>query len=118
MVSIKKRQGVFTLTENWFEYKFKWTDLLQPVCYRGLREAEHLKFFGRKKQTKTAVLPLDESIEIIHANFSTSNKRSIKKSEAEGVVCYFNNDRKEFIDFYNVLIKSKAADYTINKNLN
>jgi len=107
MVSIKKKQGFFTLTENWFEYKFNWTDLIQPVCYRGLRNADHLKFLGIKKYTKTVVLPLDEPIEIIHANFSTSNKRSIKKSEAIGVACYFNNDRKEFIDFYNVFAKEK-----------
>ena len=107
MVTIKKKQFFFTLTENWFEYKFKWIDLIKPVCYRGLREANHPKFFGIKKHTNTVVLPLDEPIEIIHANFSTSHKRNIKKSVAEGVECHFNNNRKEFIDFYNVFANEK-----------
>ena len=107
MVSIKKNQRFFSLTEHWFQYKFKCTDLFLLVCYRGLRDAGNLKFWGIKKLTKTVVLPLDEPIEIIHANFSTSNKRSIKKSQARGVVCFFNNDRKEFIDFYNVFAKEK-----------
>ncbi len=107
MVSIKKKQLFFVLTENWFQYKFEWTDLFLLVCYRGLRDAGDLNFWGIKKLTRTVVLPLDEPIEIIHANFSTSNKRSIKKSHAQGVACFFNNDRKAFIDFYNVFAKEK-----------
>ena len=107
MVTIKKKQFFFTLTENWFEYKFNWTDLIQPVCYRGLREASHTKFIGIKKTTNTVVLPLNEPIEIIYANFRSSLKRDIKKSVAEEVNCFFSNDRKEFIDFYNVFAKEK-----------
>ena len=110
MVSIKKKQRFFALTENWFQYKFEWTDLFFPVCYRGLRDAGDLNFWGIKKLTRTVVLPLDQPIENIYASFSTTNKSSIKKSEAEGVNCFFNNDRKAFIDFYNVFAKEKKLE--------
>lgn len=107
MVSIKKKQGFFTLTENWFEYKFNWTDLFLPVCYRGLRETNQQFYFGIKKYTKTIVLPLHNSIETTWASFSATLKYDIKKGESEGIQCFFNKDIKVFTTFYNEFAKSK-----------
>lgn len=107
MVTIKKKQFFFTITENLFEYKFKWTDLFLPVCYRGLRETNQQFYFGTKKYTKTIVLPLHNSIETTRASFSTTLKYDIKKGESEGIQCYFNKDIKVFFTFYNEFAKRK-----------
>ena len=115
MITIKKKQFIFSLTENWFGYKFKWSDLFLPVCYRGLRNSGQQFYFGVKKYTKTIILPLDKTIEEIHAGFSTTLKYEIKKAESEKVQCYFNNDRKGFITFYNDFAKSKNLD-TLDTN--
>lgn len=117
MITIKKRQSLFTVTENWFGYKFHWSDFFLPVCYRGLREMNQELYFGIKKYTKTIVLPINKSINDIYAGFSTTLKYEIKKAEAEGVQCYFNNDRKAFIEFYNDFAKSKKlATLNIDRN--
>jgi lipid II:glycine glycyltransferase (peptidoglycan interpeptide bridge formation enzyme) len=110
MITIKKKQFLFTLTENWFEYKFKWSDLFLPVSYRGLRPSDQKFHFGIKKYTKTVVLPLENSIEEIHSKFSSSHKRYIKKAGSEGVTCNVNSDRKKFILFYNDFAKSKGLN--------
>lgn len=116
MVTTKKKRFIFTLTESYFGYKFKWADLFLPASYNGLRKDVNEQFyFGVKTHTKTVVLLLEKPIEEIHANFSTSHKRYIKKATAEGVQCYFNNDRKGFIEFYNDFAKSKKL-YTLDPN--
>lgn len=108
MVTIKKQQFLLQLTEHWFDYQFKWTDLFLPVCYRGLREKQAQRFyFGTKKYTKTIILPLEESLDVIKSRFSTTLKYDIKKAEAEGIVCCFNHDIKDFIQFYNDFAKVK-----------
>lgn len=108
MVTIKKKKSIFSLTENWFEYKFKFSDLFLPVCYRGLRDdSSRQLYFGIKKHTKTVVLPLDKSMEDIHANFSKTLKAHIKKATAQGIHCYINNDIKAFQEFYNPFAKIK-----------
>ena len=84
-------------------------EIFLPSSYNGLRDEINKPFyFGIKTHTKTMVLLLDKPIQEIYSNFSTSHKRYIKKAEAEGVHCYFNNDRKGFIQFYN--------DFAIRKN--
>jgi hypothetical protein len=114
MVTIKKKRFIFLLTENWFGYKFKWSDLFLPSCYKGLREEiNHKRYFGVTGPSKTIVLNLDKPVDEIYANFSTSHKREIKKAEAEGVQCYFKNDRKTFLEFYNDFAKSKNL-YTLD----
>ena len=108
MITIKKKHFFFTITEKWFDYKFSWSDLFLPVCYRGLRENNQRLFFGVKKYTKTAVLALDKPIDELYANFLGSVKRDIKKATAEGVECYFDNNREKFISFYNQFAKVKG----------
>ncbi len=107
MVTIKKKQSLFTLTENWFEYKFKWSDLFLPVCYRGLRYRNQSFYFGVKKYAKTIVLPIEKPIEEIYSSFSTTLKYDIKKAESEGVMCKINRDVTGFIEFYNEFAKVK-----------
>ena len=118
MITIKKKQLLFTLTEKWFGYKFKWSDLFLPVCYRGLRESDQQYYFGVKKYTKTVVLSLDEPVETIFDNFSTSNKREIKKAEADGVQCFFSDDMKTFVEFYNEFAKNKELELLDPKRIN
>jgi lipid II:glycine glycyltransferase (peptidoglycan interpeptide bridge formation enzyme) len=114
MVTIKKKRLVFILTECWFGYKYKWSDLFLPSCYKGLREDVNKNFYwGIKAPSKTAVLSLDKSVDEIFANFSTSHKREMKKAEANGVKCYFNDDRKQFAEFYNTFAKIKNL-YTLD----
>ncbi|MEP7109999.1 MAG: hypothetical protein ABI760_18535 [Ferruginibacter sp.] len=102
MITIRKKRLFFTLTENWFGYKFKWSDLFLPVCYRALRnDVNYQLYFGVKKYTKTVVLPIDKPIEEIHANFNKTLKAHIRKGEAANVQCYTNNDIAGFAAFYN-----------------
>lgn len=109
MVKIIKKQFFLTLSEIWFSYKFKWTDIFLPVCYRGIRDMDQRFYFGVKKATTTVVLELDKPEEEIYSGFFTSNKKDIKKAEAEGVTCFFHNDIKGFIEFYN--------DFAASRNL-
>lgn len=118
MITIKKKQLLFTLTENWFGYKFKWSDLFLPVCYRGLRESDQQYYFGVKKHTNTVVLSLDEPVDTIYANFSTSLIRDIKKAKAEGVECILSGDMKTFVEFYNEFAKNKKLDLLDPKRIN
>lgn len=111
MVTIKKKRFIFTLTETWFGYKFKWSDLLLPSCYLGLRQ--QISYAGLKTTTETAMLPLNFSMDELYNNFSSSHKRYIKKAQAEGVQCYSNRDRPPFIAFYNEFAKRKGL-YTLN----
>ena len=113
MVTIKKKRFIFTLTETWFGYKFKWSNLFLPSCYLGLRK--QIFYNGVKTTTETAMLPLNLSMDELYNNFSSSHKRYIKKAQAEGVQCYFNRDRSQFIEFYNKFAKRKGL-YTLNTN--
>lgn len=116
MVTIKKKRGFFTLTENWFGYQFNWTDFFMPACYKGLRQKKNSSFFwGVKRQSKTVVLSLTEPLDVLFANFSTSHKRYIKKAQSEGVQCYSKNDRSLFVQFYNEFAKRKGL-YTLKTN--
>lgn len=118
MVTLKKKRFVFTLTENYFGYKFKWSDLFLPASYNGLRKVVlGQPFLGVKIYTQTMVLFLNKPIEELFANFSSSHKRYIKKAEAEGVKCYHNKDRKAFVEFYNEFAKRKKLHTLDSKRL-
>lgn len=101
MVQIKKKQFSVTLTETWYGYKFKWTDIFLPVCYRGIWNLNQRFYFGIKKQTTSIVLALDKPIEEICDNFSHGNKKDIRRAEKEGIQCSFHTDIKEFVECYN-----------------
>lgn len=119
MVTINKQRFLVPITENWFDYQFKWSDLFLPACYRGLREGQVQRFyFGTKRYTKTIILPLDEPLETIKTRFNTTLKYGIKKAEAQGIVCCFNNDLKSFIHFYNDFAKVKKLIPLDIKHLN
>ena len=107
MVTIKKKQFFITLRENWFGYSFTLLDLLLPACYRGIREIKKPFYFGFKKPTITLVLSLDKSIEEIYNDFSDTHKKHIKRGEKAGMECYFHNDIKGFIEFFNDFAESK-----------
>jgi hypothetical protein len=107
VITIKKSLFFFSLSENWFGYQFKWSNIILPVCYRGLRNTNEKLYFGVRKNTNTVVLDINKPIEEIYSKFSTSHKRYIKKAESEGVKCIINSDRKTFIEFYNKFAISK-----------
>lgn len=107
MVTIKKKRFFIELTESWFGYSFKLSDLLLPACYRGIREIKKPFYFGFKKPTVTLVLQLEKPTEDIYNNFSDTHKKHIKRAEKAGMECYFHNDIKGFIAFYNDFAESK-----------
>ena len=108
MVIIKKKQFFFTITEIWYGYKFRWGDLWLPVCYRGIWDMKQPFYFGVKKPTTTVILPLDKPVEDIYNNFFSDTRRAIRNAEAKGVQCYFHNDIKGFIEFYNDFAERKS----------
>lgn len=107
MVAIKKKHSFFTITEIWYGYKFRWSDLLFPVCYRGIWDLKQSFYFGVKKSAETVILPLDQPVEEIYNNFFSDTKRAIKNAETKGVQCYFHNDIKGFLTFYNDFAEQK-----------
>lgn len=108
MISYKKKFGFFTVSETWFTYTFRIKDIFTLNRFLHVKSNSQNFIFGIKNITHTVELSLNENIEAIHANFSTTIKQEIRKAKSENIVCeYDNNKLAYFVEFYNQFAKEK-----------
>ncbi len=110
MLELHKKTSFIPFTETWFDYKFKWSDLVLPNCYKSVTNENRRFYVGIKKQATSAVLSLDKPADELFNNFAPGIQRGIKKAEAAGVQCFFSTDIKAFIEFHNVFAGHKNIE--------
>ncbi len=108
MVRFSKKFYFLKVYENWFTYKFNFFRLFTLNSYLHLKNTEGKKIWGIQKNSWTVELDLTQDMETIYANFRNTVKQEIRKSEKEGVVCTFEQDKiDEFVAFYNDFANAK-----------
>lgn len=108
MVRFHKKFYFFKVYENWFTYKFNFFQLFTLNSYLHLKNIEGKKIFGVQKNSCTVELNLEQDVDTIYGNFRNTVKQEIRKSEKEGVVCDFEQNKvDEFVAFYNDFANAK-----------
>jgi lipid II:glycine glycyltransferase (peptidoglycan interpeptide bridge formation enzyme) len=114
MIQYKKKFGIFTTSEIWFDYHFLLSDLFSFKRFLDIKNQDVKKIPAVKNTTYTVVLSINEEEQTIFNNFRTSIQQEIRKSKNDGVVCEVNNNKiDEFVNFYNEFAKAKGI-YTTN----
>ncbi len=117
MVKIRKSLYFFKITEIWFEYKFRLSDLFFPVIYKDIKKIDQKFYFGFRNYDYSAELSLAAPVEEIFSSFKTTVRTEIRKAEREGTECFFHEDLDGFIDFYNDFAPSKNLGTTNRKRM-
>jgi lipid II:glycine glycyltransferase (peptidoglycan interpeptide bridge formation enzyme) len=116
MISYKKKFYFFKVRETWFNYHSTFSDLFGLNIYSHVKNNQNSKIYGVKNNSYTVELSLLPGIEEITSNFRNTVKQEIRKSEKEGVECFFERDVDTFVRFYNEFAKAKNI-YPANKQM-
>jgi len=114
MIQYYKKVLFFKVKESWFSYQFKWNDLFSLNVFFHIKDKINKKIWGVKENTFTIELDLEQSIDILQANFSKQIRQQIKIAENEGTICYFHTDIDQFVSFFNDFAFKKDT-YTTRK---
>lgn len=114
MIRYYKKFYFLKVYENWFEYRQKLNNLFSLNVYWNVKKQDQKRIPAIKNISHTIELDLDQDIELIIANFSKQIRQQSKISEKEGIVCKFNTNVEEFVDFFNEFA-SKKNTYAVSK---
>lgn len=101
MISYKKKFYLWQARETWFRYRFQTKDLFSLAQYSHVKQYDGDPKFCVKDISYTVELPLNKEADAILADFRNTVRQEIRKSEKEGVTCFFAKDVDRFVAFYN-----------------
>jgi|KBSMisStaDraftv2_1062788.scaffolds.fasta_scaffold00187_17 lipid II:glycine glycyltransferase (peptidoglycan interpeptide bridge formation enzyme) len=117
MVSFDKRFSVLTVHENWFDLRYKATDLFGLTAYMHVKDSLKKIPFGIKEASHTVENDLKQGKDSLFGNFSKDYRRQIRKAEEEGMECSFREDIDEFVRIYNEFAASKKVNLTSRQRI-
>lgn len=100
MVRYYKKFYIFNVCESWFTYKFSFWDIF------SLNIFFHIKNYNRwipgvRVDSHTLELDLEQSEEVIIANFAKQIRQQSKIAENENTICFFHHEVDQFVTFFN-----------------
>lgn len=113
MIKYCKKILFFKIHEVWFTYQFNFWDLFSLNSFYHVKN-NHKWIPAVPVNSYTLELDLTQSIDQIFFNFSKQIRQQIKIAEKENTVCYFENDIKKFVDFFNHFAVKKQT-WTTNQ---
>jgi len=119
MINYTKKFKFFNVHERWFQYNFNWKDAFSMVRLLHLKNKPNQFIPAIRVKTHTVELNLEPEIDAIFNSFSSTTKRHIRNSKADGVECTFNNHSTEFfVSFYNEFAQAKNIYTTTVDRIN
>ncbi|MBC6491858.1 hypothetical protein ACFSQD_10955 [Flavihumibacter stibioxidans] len=107
MIRIKRKFVFLNVFEYWFNYKGGFWGSFGLNAYNHIRK-ELKNPFLIKVPNYTVELDLTKSKEQILEDFSRTVKSQVRNSEKDGVHCYFDQDVRKFVGFFNEFAPSKG----------
>lgn len=117
MIRYFKKFYFLKVYENWFRYKFNLMDVFSLNVYWHVKNKGLQSVPAIKNISHTIELDLEQSEETIHANFSKQIRSQIKISEAEGIICKFQQDVDVFVNFFNEFAVKKNTNLVSNRRI-
>jgi hypothetical protein len=105
-----------TVHDNWFSVR---TGILNRIfihSYNHVREEKWQPLLIREANY-TVELDLTKSKGKILEDFSRTVKAQVRKSEEDGVICYFDNDIPKFVSFFNEFAQGKGLSPETNERI-
>ena len=117
MIRYYKKFFFFKVYENWFQYKYKFSNVWGLNKYWHVKKTDRHPIPAVKEIKHTIELDLGQSLEIITANFSKQIRQQARIAETEGTTCSFSNDTDRFVEFFNDFAKKKDTNLTSRRRV-
>jgi len=117
MIRYYKKFLFIKVYENWFEYKYRFQDVVGINVYWNVKKQDTRKIPCLKKITHTVELDLTQDLDIIFSNFSKQIRQQSKAAENEGIICQFHQQVNEFVDFFNDFAAKKNTDMVSRRRI-
>ncbi len=117
MLTIRKKFLVFTVSEHWYECRYKWYELLGMTAYLHVKNNVPKPPLTVSKPNYTIENNLELTGEQIFEAFTKQYRNQIRQAEKDGVECYFHRDIKGFVPFFNDFARSKGIHQTSERRL-
>jgi hypothetical protein len=101
MIRYRKRFSIVNTYENWFEYKYSFSQLFLLNTYWHVKKQDKPAPPLVKNISHTIELDLLQPDDSIQSGFSKQIRQQYKIAENEGITCMFNPGLDEFIAFFN-----------------
>lgn len=105
-----------TVHDNWFSVRAGLLNRIFIHSYNHVREEKWQPLLIREANY-TVELDLTKSKEKILEDFSRTVKAQVRKSEEDGVICYFDNDIPKFVKFFNEFAQGKGLSPETNERI-
>lgn len=102
--------------DNWFSIRPGILNKFLIHSFNHVREDKWHPFLI-KEENYTVELDLTKSKEKILDDFARTVKAQVRKSEEDGVICYFDNNIPKFVAFFNEFAKSKGLSPETNDRI-
>ncbi|WP_290799256.1 hypothetical protein [Flavihumibacter sp. UBA7668] len=116
MVWYSRKFYVFNVHDNWFSVRPGFINKLSIHSFNHVREEFNSPLLI-KEPNYTVELDLTKSKEKILEDFSRTVKAQVRKSEEDGVICYFDTDISKFVQFFNEFAVSKVLSPETNERI-
>lgn len=117
MIRYYKKFYFLKVYENWFQYKYRFKDVLGLNVYWHVKKQDTTKVPGIKFISHTVELALNPDSEAITANFSKQIRQQARIAETEGIHCTFQNDIDVFVEFFNDFARKKNTDLVSRRRM-
>ncbi|HOZ76886.1 MAG TPA: hypothetical protein PLY34_02770 [Ferruginibacter sp.] len=117
MIRYYKKFYFLKVYENWFQYNYRFKDVLGLNVYWHVKKQDTAKVPGIKFISHTVELPLNLDSEAITANFSKQIRQQARIAETEGIHCTFQNDIDVFVEFFNDFARKKNTDLVSRRRM-
>ena len=116
MVRYYKKFYVFNVCESWFTYKFSFWDIFSLNIFFHIKNT-HQWIPGVSEDTYTLELDLEQSEEVIIANFAKQIRQQAKIAENENTSCFFHQEVDQFVSFFNEFALKKDTWTTSKRRI-
>ena len=109
MISYYRKVAFLKLHEQWFAYRFRFSDILGFTVYWHVQEPKKVRTPMIRKISHTMELDLRQEMEEILAGYAKQTRKQTKTAETEGVTCCFEQNLDLFLEFYNDFARKRQT---------
>lgn len=117
MISFDKKFYFLKVHEYWFSSDIRIQDMFSLSAYLNTKNLKKKWIFSIKNISYSVENSLQNEMDVIFSDFSSTVRTDIRNAEKKGIKCYFHSDIESFVAFYNNFAELKNIPYTSRQRI-